>query len=262
MKRGCAVLDVLLLFVLVLFAAEGCQDDEEDDLYEYAQQFWDKKMYGLAAQNYEQFAFSNPGHQKAAKGLYKAAFVYAYYLADNLRAIELFHRLVVQYPDSPYRMKAHESLADIYETHLERYPQAIAQYQKIMELRARQGQDVSDCSYRMGRCYSIMGDNEHARDMYDRVLKESPGGEYADRAAYQIGYLHYLDGDFKEAEAALAFFVEGFPNSERAFDGMIHLARCLEKQGRDAEYRALIKKIKERFPTELARTGTKKKKRR
>jgi len=113
-SKSCAIcgLAVSILFGVVLgcLPGAGCSGSDSDAEYRKAEQFWQRKMYGLAAQSYEQFASQQPKHPKSAQSLYKAGFIYAYYLADYPRAIQLFHRLIALHPESPFCLQAHQSL--------------------------------------------------------------------------------------------------------------------------------------------------------
>jgi TolA-binding protein len=258
MKRG-RKLSVSIFFVAALsccLAGAGCTGRDHEADYEKAEQFWQRKMYGLAAQRYEQFASRQPNHPSAARSLYKAGFLYAYYLSDYPRAIQLFHRLISVYPDSPFCLQAHKSLAENYATRLRQYPQAIAQYRKVIELERKQGQDVSPYQYEMGRCYFLMGDSHQALEVYERICRETPKGLYADSAAYQIGFVRFLEGDCEGAEKSFRLLLDKYPESRWTFDGMLHMARCLEKLDRREASKALYRQIREQFPERAATIET------
>ena len=257
MKRG-RPLSVSIFFgaVLCCMLAAGCNGSDGDADYEKAEQFWQRKMYGLAAQSYEHFASQHPKHPKAAQSLYKAGFLYAYYLTDYPRAIQLFHRLIALHPESPYCLEAHRSLAENYATRLRQYPQAIAQYQRVIELERRAGRDVSPYYYEVGRSYFLMGDTNQALEVYERICRETPEGEYADSAAFQIGFIRFLEGDCEAAEKSFRFLLGQYPDSAWTFDGMLHLARCLERINRLDESRELYRRIRERFPARAATIET------
>lgn len=242
------VVSILFGVVLGCLPGVGCSGSDSDREYRKAEQFWQRKMYGLAAQSYEQFASQQPKHSKAAQSLYKAGFIYAYYLTDYPRAIQLFHRLIALHPESPFCLQAHRSLAENYATRLRQYPQAIAQYLRVLELERRAGQDVSPYLYEVGRCYFLMGDTNQAVEVYGRICREAPKGEYADSAAYQMGFTHFLEEDWETAERDFRFLLEQYPESEWIFDGMLHLARCLKKLDRHQESMRILQEIRERFP--------------
>jgi TolA-binding protein len=170
--------------------------------------------------------------------------------------VELFLRLTVHYPDSAYRVKAHEQLAEILGSHLKNYPRAIAQYDKLIRLQKRSRSDLSDLVMAQARCYFMMEDWKSARKNYERVLKEYPLSSSADKAAYQIGYTHFLEGNFEAAERALRHFLERYPKSEWAFDGMLHLARAKEAQNQSVDSADIMERLKIRFPERMSEMGT------
>ncbi len=244
------LLSVSIFLGLAFFslAGHGCRGSESESDYQKAEQFWQRHMYGLAAQAYEQFGSRQPEHAKAAQSLYKAGFIYAYYLTDYPRAIQLFHRLIALYPESPYCLEAHRGLAENYATRLRQYPQAIAQYERVIDLERKAGRDVSPYQYEVGRCYFLMGDSKQALEVYEKISRETPGGEFADSAAFQMGFIRFLGGDWEEAERSFRFLLENYPESQWAFDSMLHQARCLKKLDRREEAEALYGKIRKKFP--------------
>jgi TolA-binding protein len=247
-------LTLLSLFFCIFLA--GCTPSQEQDLYSQAQGYWEKKMYGMAAQRYEQFHFAHPDYPKADQSLYKAASLYAYFLQDRSRAVELFLRLTVLYPDSAYCLKAHEQLAEIFGSHLKDYPKAIAQYDQLIRLQKRGHHDLSELYMEQARCYFMMEDWKSARKNYEKILKEYPLGSFADKAAYQIGYTHFLEGNYDAAERALRLFLESYPKSEWAFDGMLHLARAKEAQNQGMDSAEILERMKIRFPEKMSEIGS------
>jgi TolA-binding protein len=145
-------------------------------------------------------------------------------------------------------LQAHNYLAENYATWLKQYPQAIAQYLRVIELERRAGKDVSPYYYEVGHCYFMMGDSRQALEVYERICRETPKGEYADSAAYQIGFLQFLAEDWEAAEKSFRFLLENYPDSEWTVDGMLQRARCLKELGRTAEFNSLCRTIRKRFP--------------
>jgi TolA-binding protein len=213
-------------------------------------------MYGMAAEKYEQFYYAHPDHPKAEQSLYKAAFLYAYFLMDPSRAVELFVRITVLYPDSSTCLKAHEHLAEIFGSHLKSYSRAVAQYDKLIKLHKRREEDLSALYMEQARCFFMMEEWESARDNYEKILKEYPLGSLADKAAYQIGYMHFLEGRYGAAEKALRYFLETYPKSEWAFDGMLQLARAKEAQQQTMDSDEIIERLRIRFPERMSETRT------
>jgi len=235
------------LFIFFFFAG-GCKTGEKN-LYEQAERLWERKMYALAAQNYEQFARQSPReHPQKAQSLYKAGFIYAYYLLDYPRSIQLFHRLIAIYPNRVETLKGYHHLAEIYENRLKQYDLAIAQYKNIINAKKDTPSDFPEYYYYIGRCYWSMGDWQKAINTYKKIIREFPQQAYADRAAYQIGYLHFLQGQYQESEKAFQFFLGNYPDSEWTFEGMYHLAACYDKRNLVDEANQIKKEMKKKFP--------------
>jgi len=218
---------ILLLFFLLW---PGCRDDGHDRFYENAQRFWEKKMFGLAARDFERFSATRENDPRAALSLYKAAATHAFTLSSPERAAELYLRLISRYPDSPWRLKAHEDLAQLYAGRLKDYSRAVHQLEEILEVKEGSGEDLSRTLYEMARCFSQMGDHSQAAAVCERILKEYPEGEKSDTAAYHLGFFYYIEDKFEDAERAFRFFLKNYPQSGWAFEGMVYLAKTKEKQ--------------------------------
>ena len=251
MRGGWWPLVFLSLVLLLGLGLGGCPGSQKHDFYEEANRFWERKLYGLAAQNYEQFAFLQPQEPRAAESLYKAGFIYAYYLLDPPRSIQLFHRLTVLYPGTDQARRAHQALADIYENQLKQYSQAITHYDKAIALDRGSGKDLSEYLYRKGRCQFRLGDWDQALETYERTVREFPDGSFAPSAAYHVGYIYFLKKSYETAEARFRQFVDKYPMSEWTFDALYHLAECFEEQDRPDEAKDVYRRIRERFPGRL-----------
>jgi len=145
-------------------------------------------------------------------------------------------------------LKAHENLAELFSSHLNSCPQAVAQYDQIIEEEGQGGKDLSKYFAGKARCYFLQEDWGNALNAYLEIVRSYPEGQYADKAAYQIGYVLYLKERYEEAEKAFRYFLETYPKSEWAFDGMLHLARAKEKQHRTKESEILYQHLRKRFP--------------
>ena len=205
-------------------------------------------MYGMAARNYEQFSERHAGDARADEALYKAAFIYCYYLQEHARAIELFLRLPVLYPKSDYRLRTHKHLAEIFASRLRSYPQAIAQYDQVIELGEGRDGDLSGVYMSKGRCQFMLEDWDNAIATFREGMTAYPSGAQADKAAYQVGYLYFLTGRYEEAEKAFRHFLEAYPESEWTFDGLLHLARTKEQMHGSDESAELYRRLREQFP--------------
>jgi TolA-binding protein len=251
MKRFSGVRYRLFLIIWIALAYAACGKDLEEQLYKKAQEYWDQKNYELAAEAYEQFAQLFPKSEKAPVSLFKAAILYSLYLQEHTHASQLYLRLLSIYPSSPLVKEARLNLADIYENNLNEYAEAISQYQSLLKMPHNDSSSPYRYWYNIGRCYFLMGEFKQALLVYKKITNEDPRGENADKAAYQIGYIGYLQGDLKDAIKAFRFFLDRFPNSSWTFDGMIHLARCYEKNHDESQAQALYSKITKRFPEKI-----------
>ncbi len=85
----------------------------------------------------------------------------------------------------------------------EDYPNAIAEYQKFLELFPDNPQAMA-AQYRVGECYRELGQKQDAERQFVLVVKRYPNTEVSRRSIYRLGETRYLDGQYAEAVEVLA----------------------------------------------------------
>ncbi|NWG75544.1 MAG: tetratricopeptide repeat protein [Rubrivivax sp.] len=241
----------MIRFLLICFAMTypaSCGIYTEEQTYRKAQEYWEKDQYDLAAAAYEEFANRFPESEKASVCLFKAANLLAEYMQEYSRAVEVYLQLINEYPRSSYAEAARLNLAEIYEVHLKEYAKAIEQYGYLLESVKGSPAYQSKYLYRIGRNQFLMGDLDKALSTFRDIVTNDPAGGDSDRAAYQMGYIHYLQGKTFKAERDFRFFLDKFPNSSWTYDALVHLARCYEKNHKGIKARETYRKIRERYP--------------
>lgn len=154
---------------------------------------------------------------------------------DYIKALSLCKELIVKYPESEYAEKSKQKLdeinymaeiqackkrirrkevsapsaqfriAEIYETNIQDYQQAIREYQKLYQ-RYADTDWGAEALYRIGCIYALIGldptsqmnksdialpDYERAIETFRKIVKEYPDTITASEAQYQIGEIYY-----------------------------------------------------------------------
>ena len=86
-----------LIVIWIMVVNLCCSLDSEEQTYRKAQDYWDQKLFGLAAEAYEQFAYQFPDSEKADDSLHKAAIISSTYLQEYGRASDLYQKLLANY---------------------------------------------------------------------------------------------------------------------------------------------------------------------
>jgi peptidoglycan lytic transglycosylase len=90
------------------------------------------------------------------------------------------------------------------------------------------------------KLYQINLNSEKALELYDLLLRNYPKSEFAEDAAWNIGWIHYRSGRY--TEAAVTFSSINSPQST------YWKARALEKEGRNQEALSLYKSLARMSP--------------
>ena len=81
---------------------------------------------------------------------------------------------------------------------------------------------------------------------YQDYLRDFPNTDLAPVAQYSIGEIHYIKGEYKQAQQAFDLVLEKYPENERTADAMymkgMSLARAGQTRSAARELRALLKK--------------------
>lgn len=102
------------------------------------------------------------------------------------------------------------------------FKEAIAEFQKI----ANQSEDKVfkvSALCQIGDTYQDSGDNLRAREAYEKILREFPGGFYADYVQYQLGIVLIKLADYDAAILNLLTLKKNFPESKLIDDAQYAL---------------------------------------
>jgi len=183
--------------------------------------------------------FVNPKH--AAKDTPEEQYKWAmklYEKKDYKRAAEEFISLTVHFKESDLAPDALYYAGRAYEKMNKSYP-AFETYQKVSviypyteridEIIERQ-YDLAQVVYKkhegllMGR--EIMTDLDRAVEMFKMVKKNSPFGEYAEKAQFMVGECYKKGEQYNEAIDAFHNLVDDYPKSELVEKARYEIAQC------------------------------------
>jgi tetratricopeptide (TPR) repeat protein len=102
------------------------------------------------------------------------------------------------------------------------FKEAIAEFQKI----ANQSEDKIfkvSALCQIGDAYQDAGENQKARDAYEKILKDFPGGFYADYVQYQLGITLIKLGEYDSAIVDFLALKKNFPDSKLIDDAQYAL---------------------------------------
>ncbi|MFH0838952.1 MAG: outer membrane protein assembly factor BamD [Candidatus Omnitrophota bacterium] len=179
----------------------------------------------------------------------------AFYIAkDYKRSLAEFEKLVRHYPLSRFAPEAqfyvglsHENLNNFYQAFnaykllLEKYPK----FEKIKE--AVEREFTIGEMFLAGKKRKLMGIEllpavDKAIEVFQDVVKNSPYGEYGDRALFRLGECYKKIGSYQEAKESFQQIIDDYPNSSLIADARFQIAACSERASLKPSYTQEITK--------------------
>ncbi len=96
--------------------------------------------------------------------------------------------------------------------------------------------------YNAARLYQINDDTQKAVKIYDSLLRKYSKSEFAEDGAWNLGWIYYRRGMFREAQATFSAFTNA-QSTFNASNSKYWKARTLEKQGRNDEAKEIYKNL-------------------
>lgn len=157
---------------------------------------------------------------------------------DYKRAAEEFARLVSYFPDSEMAPEAQYYAGRSYEA-AEKYYPAFEAYQKTLDLYpfTKRIDEIIQRQYNIGReIYKkhsgklmgreLMTDLDRSVEIFEKVKKNAPFGEYGDQAQFMIGECYKKSEQFAEAVKAFQELVDAYPRSPLRDKAKYEVAHC------------------------------------
>ncbi len=165
---------VVYSFCLILSSAVGAMDDDYADRMRFADGLFARQMYDLALREYASILRAFPEGERNDAATFR--------LAESLRltndhetAARFYGRVVSQFRDSPYRLRA---------------------------------------AYRRARLYADAGDLASAQAHFEVILGADPEPALAAATRYHLGETLYVRDKLDEADDVMARLLEKHPDSE------------------------------------------------
>lgn len=150
--------------------------------------------------------------------LYGAAWSF-YKLGFYTRAIELFEKLIVEFPKSNVTFDSRLRIADAYCMSKD-YKKAIDSYRSVIRLYP-DSTSIDYAYYQLGMCYLKDGDISGSFNSFGEFIKALPKSPLADDAQFSLGWINERQKEYSEAIKEFQKLVREYPTSE-----LVPLAYC------------------------------------
>lgn len=224
------------VFCLLIFFP-SCRS--RGNLMSQAQAAWDQGNYEQAIKYYEEFLQGAPAAEQAATAHFEAAKIYYLNLKQYDRAAEHYIRIVEDFPQFPQRQQAFLQLAECFEL-LKKPREAISEYESLLQAfpdtsdRRKIRLAIADLYYSYDQSQSLLE--------YQKVVKDTPYDELAEKAYLRIGGVRFLRNEFQEAIPAYQVVEQNTKDANIRRQARDRLADCYENL---AEYEMAVKILEE-----------------
>lgn len=188
---------------------KASKDTPEEQLG-WAMQFYNKKDWGRALEEFEKLTQFFPNSRLAAEGVYFQGLCWEA-KGDIAKASDRYQKLIDSYPYS------------------DRIKDAV-----------KREFDVAG-EFASGKKIKVLGmplltGQEKALELYKHIVKNAPFGSYGDQAQFQIGEVYKSAGEYEDAQTAFQAVVDEYPNSEWVAKARYEIANCSMLSSKKAQY--------------------------
>jgi tetratricopeptide (TPR) repeat protein len=235
--------------VLVLATMLAACSSSSGQLMDQAETNWRKGRYEESIQDSQELYKREPRGRYAPRALLNSGNIYYLNLRQLKQAIESYEKLTAEFPDSAEAILAHKELAEIYANELVDLDQAIAQYNKLLEVEDLDGRP--EILFQRADAYLKKEEFDHARRELLGLVDAGVSGRLADQVSLKIGDSYAIQKRFDEAvEPFQKVLTSAFPECRRRailslaetyenlfeFDKAIQTIRMLDKTPENDRY--------------------------
>ncbi len=184
--------------------------DTPEDQYAWAMDFYNKKDWERAVEEFEKLPVAFPTSRLAAEGVYYAGLSWEE-KKDIAKAADSFQKLIDRYPYSDRIKDAIKHEFDI------------------------ANQFAGGAKMKVGGI-AVLSGQEKALELYKHIVKNAPFGTYGDQAQFNIGEVYKAQTEFEEAQKAFQAVVDEYPASELVGKARYQIAYCSMEASKKSQY--------------------------
>lgn len=236
--------------ILTIWIVWSREEWMSESMLQLAEKKWQSEDYLGAVHEYERLVQSYPKSPLVPEAYYWKGVALSIYLdnpKDAANTLQKVTQLTIPSDEGSYKLKAHRSLAEIYEKKLKRTNDAIAVYEGIIEL-SSDPEEALRSRYKIGELYYAMGDLVQARVEWDLLSMKDPRSHWAPAALYRKGGTYFVTGDCKKAVEVYKVLYTDYPEDKMSHFAKFRAANCLEMEKQAAEAYDLYKELKGNYP--------------
>jgi len=213
-----------LAWAILCAALAGCNSDARQ-LFERAEAQWREGNYEEAIQLNRLLYQRDPQGKLAPQALLNIGNISYLNLRKIQDAVDGYTKLIEEFPGRPEELKARLQLAGIYENEIMDLTQAVAQYDKILEIPELDNR--LEIEFKRANAYFKMEDYNRALRELRRIEEAGVTGHLADQVNLKIGNIYQIQRKYEDAASYLKR-VEKSPCPECRCGAIVSLAETYE----------------------------------
>lgn len=227
--------------LLIFSSLAGC-GKPADPLFARAEKALQDGLYSEAFYLYREITENSPGSPRADEALYTSAEISLLFLNNVSMALDLFNKLIDQYPKSPYYLKAKKQIAEVYAKPYQDCSRSVVEFKALIDNEARP-ETRAEYQYTIAECYFKNDEFQQALAIYKAVEWDYPASNFAEDAIFQQANIYYLLGKYEDALRQYGKLEERYPAGSHITDAITGKASSLEELGRYKEALAQYQKL-------------------
>jgi len=215
--------------------------------YKTAQKLKSQGKFHSAIEYYLSFVEKKPNHKKAPLALLEVGSLQEELLEEVDKAIETFQMMVAFYPITESTILAQERLAKLYKSKKNDYPQALAEFSKL--IRAVPHHDkVPEFQLEVADCYRLLHQYAQADLEYKTLIQEHASFKRLDEAFFKKANNNYIQGAYELAISDYQTLIQTYPKSKYITEAKFGLGSTYEALDDFDKAKAYYKEIQESYP--------------
>ena len=239
-----------VLFLLGFFQLSGCSVDSAKSHYILAEKLWTDRKYSAAVTEFEKVTSKDPSGTLGQKALYRGATTQALFLSHYGDAIRKLRNYIQVSTDPVTVREAKIQIGELLFSKTEQYDQAIVHYQALLKENPK-APEAPEFLYRIGKSWFFLFQFDDALKTFSELRLQYPDSIWAEKAAFQIGTVHFTRGEdkaYQNAMTAYHSFIKAYPGSAQVPEAKFGVASCLEELDQLAQAYEAYSALKDVYP--------------
>lgn len=230
---------IRILFLLTLglsVCVSSCKDDMKA-LYKKATTAHQNEEYQKAVELFERILKEYPDHSMSRKARYELGKMYLYKLKQPQKALKHLQDLYALSEPGKYSLESLKLIGHIYETSLNSCLDSVEAYRLLLkDYASNPDVDAAEYQFAIAECYFKQDDYQLAMDEYKLLTEQYPESRFSPHAKFQIANVYTLLEDWEQAIALHEELLLSDRLTEQlSADNKLELAFCYEENERFEE---------------------------